>query len=156
MEQIRQYLYRRVGYDIERSCWEWRGAISSNGYGNFACKGEKDLAHRWSWRAFNGDIPEGLWVLHRCDNRRCVNPEHLFLGDRSGNMKDCARKGRLKLPDVRGEKHSESKLTSHQVYEIRQRYADFKIPQRKLAYEYGVSQGLINHILRGKAWRHLL
>jgi hypothetical protein len=75
-------------------CWEWQGATGGTGYGEFCVKGALMAAHRVSWELHNGVIPEGSLVLHKCDNRRCVNPVHLFLGSQSDNMLDASRKGR--------------------------------------------------------------
>jgi hypothetical protein len=79
-------------------CWVWQAARSVSGYGLLApsggVRGDR-RAHRVSWELHNGPIPAGLWVLHSCDNPPCVNPDHLFLGTRSDNMRDCASKGRL-------------------------------------------------------------
>jgi hypothetical protein len=81
-------------------CWQWTGAATPDGYGFLAraINGERHplRAHRFSWELHRGPVPEGLWVLHRCDNPRCVNPDHLFLGDRTANMRDCAAKGRIR------------------------------------------------------------
>jgi hypothetical protein len=81
------------------SCWNWTSSIVGNGYGGLFSgtkKQRKSLrAHRFSYELHNGVIPEGLFVLHKCDNRLCVNPEHLFLGDSTDNMRDCAAKGRV-------------------------------------------------------------
>lgn len=81
------------------SCWNWTGSLAGSGYGylHIGDKVERKprTAHRVSWEIHNGPIPEGLWVLHKCDNRKCVNPEHLFIGDRVDNMRDCAAKGRV-------------------------------------------------------------
>jgi len=79
------------------SCWNWT-ASTRNGYGAFKINGKVEGAHRVSWVLNNGEIPEGLFVCHKCDNPRCVNPEHLFLGTASDNMKDCYNKGRLIIP----------------------------------------------------------
>jgi hypothetical protein len=80
-------------------CWEWTGAKDDDGYGMIGVSGSRrnghERAHRTSWRLHNGTIPPGMWVLHHCDNPPCVRPDHLFLGDRSVNMLDCAKKGRL-------------------------------------------------------------
>lgn len=100
MKPIEERFWDKVNKDTESGCWEWRSSIRGNGYGAFfthlqpegrKCHG----AHRYSWELVNGAIPEGLWVLHKCDNRICVNPDHLFLGDRTDNMRDCAAKGRV-------------------------------------------------------------
>ena len=80
------------------SCWEWQGA-KRLGYGVFKVDGKTKGAHRQSWELHKGVIPKGLLVLHKCDNRGCVNPSHLFLGSHSDNMKDVQMKGRLKLPE---------------------------------------------------------
>ena len=82
------------------SCWTWLGQKDrNNGYGTFSVlingKSKNIKAHRFSWTLFNGEIPAGLWVLHKCDNPQCTNPDHLFLGDRKKNMDDAAEKGRI-------------------------------------------------------------
>lgn len=79
-------------------CWEWIGTITNEGYGVFGAEGGFSSAHRFSWKIHYGDIPDGLLVLHKCDNRRCVNPEHLFLGTQSDNMRDKIAKGRRRVP----------------------------------------------------------
>jgi hypothetical protein len=80
-------------------CWNWKAAKQHNGYGYLHAGGGKTRkparAHRVSWELHNGPIPEGLWVLHKCDNPSCVRPDHLFLGDRVDNMNDAAAKGRV-------------------------------------------------------------
>lgn len=82
-------------------CWLWIGGHNAEGYGRLG-RGERgsviDYAHRVSWEIANGPIPDGLWALHRCDNPRRVRPDHLFLGDRSDNMRDCYAKGRAVIP----------------------------------------------------------
>lgn len=76
-------------------CWDWRGKKWRNGYGVFVVDAELQVAaHRFAWELVNGPVPDGLWVLHSCDNPPCTRLDHLFLGDRKANMEDCARKGR--------------------------------------------------------------
>lgn len=77
-------------------CWHWCGPTNAFGYGRITYQGKLSVAHRLSWVAFNGPIPDGLSVLHRCDNPSCINPEHLFLGTYSDNLRDAWAKGRNK------------------------------------------------------------
>jgi hypothetical protein len=80
----------------KENCWLWQGSISLSGYGRFYFRQKAHLAHRASYLLFKGEIPSGLDVCHKCDIRNCVNPEHLFLGTRSDNMRDCVNKKRHK------------------------------------------------------------
>jgi hypothetical protein len=79
----------------ESGCWEWQAGKDKQGYGRFAIRPRNMAAHRASWLIHKGALPSGLQVLHRCDNPSCVNPEHLFLGTPTDNMRDCAAKGRI-------------------------------------------------------------
>jgi hypothetical protein len=80
----------------ESGCWEWQWSVfKQTGYGQFALDSKTPVnAHRMSWELVNGTVPSGSFVLHKCDNRKCVNPEHLFLGNQQDNMEDMAKKGR--------------------------------------------------------------
>ena len=83
---------------VDSGCWEWQGAMSNTGYGIIKQGKRRTGAHRISYMFHIGTIPEKLMVCHTCDNRKCVNPEHFFLGTNADNMKDAFRKGRLKVP----------------------------------------------------------
>lgn len=80
-------------------CWEWANKCARNGYGSARWGGKYWTAHRAAWTAAKGEIPDGLRVLHSCDNRKCINPNHLFLGTQLDNMRDAAVKGRLPKGD---------------------------------------------------------
>lgn len=131
-------------------CWEWTGYKQTGGYGRIESNGKLELTHRISWRLTNGEIPNGLSVLHNCDNPACVNPAHLFLGTNADNMADKVMKGRQSR--VRGELCGTAKLTTKEVYAIR---ATKGASYRELAAQYGVCKSTIGHILRREHWSHL-
>lgn len=131
-------------------CWNWTGCIRKNGYGKFGVGAHKvDFAHRVSYTLFKGPIPEGMCVLHSCDNRRCVNPNHLFLGTHQDNMDDMEKKGRK----LRGTDMKHAVLTEDQVREIRRRYP--KENGSALAREFGVSTGVPYMIYTRRRWKHV-
>lgn len=142
-------------------CWMWQGKPGGTGYGSFSIRGKAMGAHRASYTLLVGPIPDGLWVLHRCDVPLCVNPAHLFLGTAADNNADMDAKGRARrdttaarlagAPPLRGERNGEAKLTAAQVLAIR----DDPRLHRVIAAEYGVSKPLISHIKTRRLWRHL-
>jgi hypothetical protein len=135
-------------------CWIWTAVVSkSHGYGTIRNKIERTLAHRLSWEIHNGPIPEGMHVCHHCDNRVCVNVNHMFLGTISDNMADKVKKGR----QARGEKQHCSVLTTNQVVEIRNRYEKGVIGcgYKLLAREFGVRSTTIMKIVKRRLWKHL-
>lgn len=137
-------------------CWIWTGRVDGNGYGRAAIGDQYFGAHKLSFILFNGDVPEGLHVCHRCDVPLCVNPHHLFAGTRSQNMSDAFRKGRLIPPTfrgepnpVRGEQHYRARLNQAKVDAIR---ASDKT-DTELAREHGVDRSTIRSARTGKSWR---
>ena len=107
-------------------------------------------AHRWAWTLMHGPIPDGLFVCHHYDNRKCCNPSHLFLGTHDDNMADMVAKGRARASGYtsRGEANACARLTERQVVEIRRRYGRGIGSQR--AAEYGVTSATISLIVTGK------
>lgn len=129
-------------------CHIWTGATAGGGYGATSFEGWQQPAHRVSWKLFKGPIPKGLWVLHRCDVRACVNPEHLFLGTRQDNMDDMKAKERQSRKSSFGRR----KLTIEDVRDIRRRLANFE-SQAWIANIYGVGQTAISFIKIGRTWK---
>ena len=144
--------WERVDRKDENSCWEWKGKLSSKGYGRIGYKGENIQSHRASWMVHFGGIPVGLHVLHRCDNRKCVNPSHLFLGTNDDNIADMVSKGR----NSRGENSSASKLTEQDVRVIRFLYDELGIKIYILKELFGVCDSVICNVVHRKAWKHVL
>lgn len=147
-----------VNYFFERSipepnsgCWIWLRAHSEiNGYGVVRTEKRTTRAHRLAYQvAFGVIVPRYLDVCHHCDVRCCVNPDHLFVGTRTDNMRDCANKGRIKVPRLEGDNSPNSKLNSCQVLAIR---ADAR-SQRAIARHYGVDKGTIAAIRKRSTWR---
>jgi hypothetical protein len=164
-EQIEAF-WRKVNMLGDNQCWEWQGGINPDGYGNYQIKGKTRGSHKWAYEFTFGPIHDGLFVLHKCDNRKCCNPSHLFLGTHQDNMDDMAKKGRRFTmlgdanfahlhPEIRqGERNGRAKLSAEQVLEIRKRYSNEKISQATLAKEFGVHQSVISLIILRKTWKH--
>lgn len=127
-------------------CILWVGRISK-GYGRMKVEGKSVSAHRVSWQTHNGEIPSGLWVLHKCDTPLCINPSHLFLGTCIENIIDRDTKGR----QIRGEHHIQSKLTELQVIAIRNDARN----NCAVALDYGVSNTTVSRIRLLQLWKHI-
>lgn len=143
----------RIAPSIETGCWEWTGGRSRYGYGAmkqraFSGMPNQAKAHRISFELFNGPIPEGMFVCHKCDNPGCVNPDHLFAGSAADNVHDCASKGRRADPlKVK----SNAKLTRVDVESILSKMIAGRCDS-DLADEYGMTQASIFKIRRGDGW----
>jgi hypothetical protein len=151
--------------DTSGDCWEWRGTIMHEGYGVAHFNYRHYRAHRVSWELTNGPIPDELCVLHRCDNRSCVNPAHLFVGTRDDNMRDMVAKARQRHGDnhpfkinpqlaQRGEAHGISKLTAQQVREIRRLRAE-GVPYAQIGRRFEISGGHTYAIVNRRLWAHV-
>jgi hypothetical protein len=128
------------------ACWLWTASLN-NGYGAYSLSvGRNALAHRIAYEDAAGPIPQGAHVLHRCDNPRCVNPAHLFLGTHSDNVRDMVTKRR----HARGETHAGAKLSDVDVTAIRCLGVIGAHTQRDLAAMFGVSRPHISKVLAGK------
>lgn len=139
------------------SCWEWK-TTKPHQYTRFRISGQYIGAHRFAWLITRGPIPSGLDVCHHCDNRRCVNPAHLFVGTRKDNMQDAVVKGRLfgrRLNPARGERQHNAKLTAEKVRQIRRLHRQEQIPNTQIAKQFGVCRQTVDDVVSRKSWTHL-
>jgi hypothetical protein len=142
-----------VGWMVSPSgCWLCNCRTNDGGYGLIGHDDRAVLAHRASWMVHRGPIPDGIDVLHTCDVRPCINPDHLFLGTDADNVADMDAKGRRYV--LRGEENGYSVLTEDQVSDILSRPRVFG-SGRDLAIEFNVSQSTISLIRLGKVWKHV-
>lgn len=131
-------------------CWVWIGGKNNSGYGNLTLNGESVQAHRVAWKLSNGEVPEGQFVLHRCDNRPCCRPSHLFLGDHQANSDDKMNKNRGRWN--KGEANHKAKLTADDVATIRAELSA-GASNRSMEHRFNVSQATISHIKTGRKWK---
>ena len=147
--------FERAPFNFRSGCMEWLGGISSTGYGKTRLDGRLMDAHRASWIITYGPIPDGMLVCHRCDNRKCVAPAHLFLGTHRDNAVDAYKKGRIdiqRMIDARKPKLSDEDIRA--IYERTQageKHAD-------IAADYWVSRSTVSYISgkRGKRYAAVL
>jgi len=170
-------------YKKSKYCWDWKNGSDGNGYGALRLDGEQWRAHRLMWFLTYGRIKRGMYVLHHCDNKKCVNPKHLFLGTAQDNIDDCINKGRFRVASgknhgtkthperiARGIRHGSkthpekwrrgeelpwSKLNKRLVKKIRKEYRPGVYGTERLAKKYGVSQTTIYCLVTGKTWKHV-
>jgi hypothetical protein len=131
-------------------CTLWVGSLAMDGYGQLGINKRNLRAHRVAWEEAIGPIPEGMKVLHKCDNKACVNVKHLFVGTQMDNIKDRDIKGR----GIKGEQHKLSKLTENDVVSIKEMLRN-NIRVIDIAKKYGMSKCRISQIKCGTAWRHV-
>lgn len=140
---------------LNTACWIWIGSHGDVGYGRFWDGTRDTSAHRYSYALHYGEIANGLWVLHHCDNRACVRPGHLFLGTRQDNVDDMITKKRHRQGHCpSGESNPSVKLTEAEVLEIRA-IAKAGTRRKLIAQQFGVSLPLIEKIISHSVWKHI-
>lgn len=132
------------------SCWEWKGPIMKVGYGCFSINNRPYYAHRFSYEVHIGKIPKNKLVCHSCDNRKCVNPDHFFLGSHKENTADMIIKNR----NCKGVKMSTHKLNEEDVMKIKSLRKEGKF-YRELGEMFGVSYSVARRICLNKTWKHI-
>ena len=147
IEKTYQKFWDSHSVDPQSYCWVWVGSMARGGYGRIWIGSKYFRAHRYSWIYHKGPIPSGKYVLHRCDNRACVNPEHLFIGTAADNSADMKRKGRSQA----GENNGRDKLTNSDVFDIRASSEHYKT----LCKRFNVSYSTIHKIKRRETWTHI-
>jgi len=151
-ERIKRF-WSKVSVTNLLSCWEFTGQISTRGYGRVDLEGGvATQAHRFSWELTHNKIPEGLMCLHKCDNRVCVNPNHLYLGTAAQNSQDMVNKNRQSRQ--KGEKSGRAKLTNATVKEARKLWSK-GVMQKDIAEKLGVTHTSIWQVINGKTWKHV-
>jgi len=131
----------------EDGCWNWTGALDRDGYGIFCHEAKTRRAHRGSMELDGRPLTIGVFACHTCDNRRCVNPEHLFSGTPSENVADAVAKSRT----AKGEAAGNAKLTAEIVRAIRAS----NDPAPALAKRFNVSRAAIHFVINGATWKHV-
>lgn len=152
MERI---LQRKI-IDKETGCWNWTGGCNTKGYGQVRHNGTQSKVHRLAYQHYLGLIPEGYFVCHKCDNPKCFNPDHLFIGTALDNNRDRELKGRGVMHGVvllKGASHMKSKLTEAEILEIRS--IGSKMNMSETARQFGVSKQAIRSILHKQTWKHI-
>ena len=152
-DTLAERFWKKVTTSTE-GCWDWNGA-TVQGYGLLGRSGRGNgniRAHRLSWELHYGPIPDGMFVLHKCDNPPCAKPEHLFLGDQAANMHDASVKGRMNTPSHHGAKNPKARLTRSDVDIIRELYFIDNFSQEAIAQRFGIGQVTVSRIVNGNHW----
>ena len=142
--------WSKVDKNAPNGCWVWIASRDGGGYGHLRIGDKTVRAHRLSYEWANGPIPEGVCVLHHCDNPPCVNPAHLFGGSLAENAADKTRKGRNGVPE--GEAHPNAKLTNAEAALIRETYGGRHGEKAALARRYKVSHRTIRNVIEGRVY----
>ena len=145
------FKFNRLYEKRDNGCWEWVGHKNIRGYGMQRFGSKAEFAHRKSYKLHRGEIPNGLCVLHKCDNPGCVNPDHLWLGTIQDNNLDCVRKDR----HSKGEGRPGCKLKEKDVLEIRDLHQSGKLSAKEISIMFDLDWSYIYQILSKRKWKHI-
>jgi hypothetical protein len=145
-------VWKKINIKSSSECWEYTGCKDRNGYGLFGYNKHQYFSHRIIYELTKGNIPEKIQVCHSCDNPKCCNPKHLFLGTNQDNADDKVSKRRQSR--LSGERHGSHKLTSNQIFKIRMMYKTGKYYYRELGKIFKCSGRHIGDIINNKKWRY--
>lgn len=145
----------KIAFGKVNECWEWKASLTTSGYGKIAIskngKDTHDGAHRFLYALLNGELKNNVWVLHKCDNRKCVNPNHLFGGTRNDNIQDMISKGRRS--STAGSKNGRSKITESDLPHIREMLKNGN-KLVDISAEFKISISRVSAIKNNKNWKH--
>lgn len=147
VEQYAEKFWKRVDKSSPTGCWVWQGYCQKFGHGWLGSR--FGLAHRFAWSLLRGPLDAKACLLHHCDNPPCVNPEHLYVGDRQDNMRDKVARNRIQ----KGQDSPKARLTDADVLEIRR--LRYEVGAAELAKRFGVTMNYVYQIQRREAWKHL-
>lgn len=144
---VEDRFWERVDKRTPDECWEWQGNKTPRGYGTIGDRDDSLYAHRLSYIFAHGEIPDGLYILHSCDNPGCVNPAHLRTGTQQDNINDALERGRI----PKGEKSTSAKLTQEQAEQIRKLNQE-GVSYKRLSKMFSITKSNIAHIVKMRSW----
>lgn len=157
-KNIKEKILDNITIDPITNCWNWKRCHIPGGYGQVRWNGQRHLVHRLAYEAWKEKIPlsgQRLCICHKCDNPKCCNPDHLWVGTDADNVKDCINKNRNQsYQEITGENNMHSKLNNIQVLMIRQKH-EAGNTTAELVKEFNVTDNHIRNILKRKSWKHI-
>jgi hypothetical protein len=147
--------WEKVDRSTPDACWEWTAPLTTQGYGQFLIDYKMHRAHRVAYMLTKGVIPEGKVVMHTCDNRACVNPNHLTVGTQAENLADMSRKGRGRNGMLAGTRNGSAKINEEDVAAIRALVLTHRFTQAYIGNLFGIDQTTVSLIVLRKKWKHV-